>query len=71
MMYSQSLRNLDKEHLLRDFSALVEQDRRDTATMLAYIGEVDRRKLYLENACPSMFAFCTKRFHMSEAIAHA
>ncbi|MBW2628878.1 MAG: hypothetical protein JRE45_14790, partial [Deltaproteobacteria bacterium] len=46
MMYSQSLRNLDKEHLLRDFSALVEQDRRDTATMLAYIGEVDRRKLY-------------------------
>ncbi|MBW1762242.1 MAG: hypothetical protein JRJ64_12195, partial [Deltaproteobacteria bacterium] len=69
MMYSQSLRNLDKEHLLRDFSALVEQDRRDTATMLAYIGEVDRRKLYLENACPSMFAFCTKRFHMSEAIA--
>jgi hypothetical protein len=69
MMNTASLRNLDKEHLLRDFSALVEKDRRDTATLLAYIAEIDRRKLYLEHACPSMFAFCTKRFHMSEAVA--
>ncbi|MGB3049401.1 MAG: hypothetical protein WBB42_00285, partial [Polyangiales bacterium] len=34
-----------------------------------YIAEIDRRKLYLEHAFPSMFAFCTPRFHMSEAIA--
>jgi hypothetical protein len=66
---SASLRNLDKDHLLRDFSALVEKDRRDTATLLSYIAEIDRRKLYLEHACSSMFAFCTKRFHMSEAVA--
>jgi len=69
MMNSASLRHLNKDHLLRDFSALVEKDRRDTATLLAYIAEIDRRKLYLEHACPSMFAFCTKRFHMSEAVA--
>ena len=69
MTHTSSLRNLDKEHLLRDFSALVEKDRRDTATLLAYIAEIDRRKLYLEHACPSMFAFCTTRFHMSEAVA--
>jgi hypothetical protein len=37
--------------------------------MLAYIAEIDRRKLYLEHACPSMFAFCTERFHRSEAVA--
>jgi hypothetical protein len=37
--------------------------------MRAYIAEIDRRKLYLEHAFPSMFAFCTKRFRMSEAIA--
>jgi hypothetical protein len=37
--------------------------------MLVYIGEIDRRKLYLEHAYPSMFAFCTKRFRMSEAVA--
>jgi len=64
-----SLQHVKKHKLLRDFSALVDQDRRDTATMLAYIAEIDRRKLYLEHAFPSMFAFCTKRFHMSEAVA--
>lgn len=69
MMHSSSLRNLDKDNLLREFATLVEKDRRDTATMLAYVAEIDRRKLYLEHACPSMFAFCTKRFQMSEAIA--
>ena len=64
-----SLQRINKHQLLRDFSQLVAKDRRDTATMLAYIAEIDRRKLYLEHACPSMFAFCTKRFHMSEAVA--
>jgi len=68
-MNTSSLRNLDKDNLLRDFSALVEKDRRDTATLLAYIAEIDQRKLYLEHAYPSMFAFCTKRFRMSEAVA--
>ena len=37
--------------------------------MLAYIGEIDRRQLYLADAYPSMFAYCTTRFRMSEAIA--
>ncbi|MDH3726115.1 MAG: HNH endonuclease [Myxococcales bacterium] len=69
MMHTSSLQHLNKDQLLRDFSALVDQDRRDTATMLAYVAEIDRRKLYLEHACPSMFAFCTTRFRMSEAIA--
>jgi hypothetical protein len=64
-----SLQRIDKHQLLRDFSQLVDKDRRDTARMLAYIAEIDRRKLYLEHACPSMFAFCTERFHMSEAVA--
>ncbi|MBW2588726.1 MAG: hypothetical protein JRD92_17580 [Deltaproteobacteria bacterium] len=64
-----SLQRIDKHQLLRDFSQLVDKDRRDTATMLAYIAEIDRRKLYLEHAFPSMFAFCTTRFRMSEAIA--
>ena len=42
----------------------------NTATLIAYIAEIDWRKLYLEHAYPSMFAFCTERFGMSEAIAH-
>ena len=65
-----SLRGLQKEDLLHDFSRLVDQDRQNTASLIAYIAEIDRRKLYLEHACSSMFAFCTERFHMSEAVAH-
>ena len=37
--------------------------------MLAYVAEIDRRQLYLEQAYPSMFAFCTRKFGMSEAVA--
>jgi 5-methylcytosine-specific restriction endonuclease McrA len=66
---SNTLRGLDKSRLLEGFSRLVDEDRQNTATLVAYIGEIDRRKLYLEHAYPSMFAFCTERFHMSEAIA--
>jgi hypothetical protein len=69
MIKTGSIQHLDKHQLLRDFAGLVDEDRRSTAVMLAYIAEIDRRKLYLEHAYPSMFAFCTKRFHMSEAIA--
>ena len=67
---SNALRGLEKGHLLQKFTRLVEQDRQNTATLIAYLAEIDRRKLYLEHAYPSMFAFCTERFRMSEAIAH-
>lgn len=69
-MDSKTLRGFDKGQLLENFSRVVEADRKNTATLIAYIAEIDRRKLYLEHAYPSMFAFCTERFHMSEAIAH-
>jgi hypothetical protein len=49
---------------------LVDEDRQNTAALIAYIAEIDRRKLYLEHACSSMFTFCTERFGMSEAITH-
>lgn len=70
MMDCNALRGLRKDCLLAEFSRLVDQDRHNTATLVAYIAEIDRRKLYLEHACSSMFAFCTKRFGVSEAIAH-
>ena len=37
--------------------------------MLGVIAEVDRRKLWAEEAFPSMFEFCVKRFRMSEAVS--
>ena len=69
MIDSSNLRGLEKAHLLEGFSRLVDEDRHNTAALLAYIAEIDRRKLYLEHAFPSMFAFCTTRFRMSEAVA--
>lgn len=63
------LKRLGKNKLLRDLSKLVGEDRTNTAAMLAYVGEIDRRKLYLEDAYPSMFAMCTRHFGMSESIA--
>lgn len=64
-----SLQYVGKQRLLRNFSALVGRDRATTARMLAYIGEIDRRRLYLELAYPSMFALCTERFRMSASAA--
>ncbi len=66
---SATLNTLAERELLERFASLVRQDRTTTAALLAHIGEIDRRKLYLKHACPSMFAFCVERFHMSEAIA--
>lgn len=37
---------------------LVEKSRGLEAELLLHLGEVDERKLYLECAFPSMFAFC-------------
>ena len=70
MIESSTLRGLEKDRLLERFARLVDEDRQNTATLVAYIAEIDRRKLYLEHACSSMFVFCTKRFGMSEAVAH-
>jgi hypothetical protein len=64
-----SLRSVGKRELILGLSQLVNDDRDTTAKILAYIGEIDRRQLYLEDAYPSMFAMCTKHFRMSESIA--
>ncbi len=63
-----SLADLCERQLLERFAALVDDDRSNTAQLLAYIAEIDERKLWAKHACPSMFAFCMQRFHMSESM---
>jgi hypothetical protein len=63
-----SLANLSERQLLTRFGDLVRQDRRHTAQLLATLAEIDERKLWAKHACPSMFAFCVERFHMSEQV---
>ena len=56
--------------LLNALRKLVAQVRGVTRELLVEPGEVDARRLYLEEACPSMFAFCTTRLGFSEDVAY-
>ena len=40
------------------------------ADLLVYLGAIDERKLYLDRAFPSMFAFCTRELGFSEGAAY-
>ncbi len=54
------LRSLPSEALLRELKLLVDGKRGLEAELLAHLGEADARKLYLEQACSSMFAYATE-----------
>lgn len=68
-MQRYSLTHLSDHALLRDLAALVDRDRRTTATLLAHLAEVDARKLYLPAAYPSMYAYCVEALRLSEDAA--
>ena len=55
--------------LLQAVRELVSRVRGVTRELLVELGELDARRLYLEEACPSMFAFCTTRLGFSEDVA--
>ena len=55
----------DREVVER-LAELLRQERRLTAAVLAHLGEVEARQLYLPAACPSMFVYCTRVLGMSE-----
>ena len=48
---------------------LVERSRGSEADLLVLLGEIDERKLYLDQACASMFAFCVREYGFSEDVA--
>jgi hypothetical protein len=64
-----SLTHLSDPTLLRDLVAIVSRDCETTATMLAYVAEVDARRLYAPAGHPSMWSFCVRELHMSGDIA--
>src|SRR5690606_11438710 len=61
---------LGDRRLLMELERLVGVERRVTAEVLAHIGEVDARGLYRDQACSSMFDYCVRRLHLSEAAAY-
>ncbi len=69
-MSTYSLTHLSDQILLDGLSALLADDRQTAAALLAYIAEVDARKLYLPAACPSMHAYCVRVLHLAEDAAY-
>jgi hypothetical protein len=69
-MPQNTLPDLSDDELLRRLEALVRDSRRTEAELIAHIGEVDARRLYARKACPSMFAYCAERLHLSDAEAY-
>jgi hypothetical protein len=65
-----SLRSLTDNELLGRLSDLVRQSHRVEAELVAHLGEVDARRLYLREAAASMFVYATRVLHLSEAEAY-
>jgi len=68
-MISYSRAQLSDDALSRQLGASFARERKSTAHLLADIAEFDGRKLYLPAGYPSMFAYCTAKFGLSEQAA--
>lgn len=67
---TESLAGLENAQLLARLRALVARGNEVEADLLAYLGEVDARRLYLEEGCSSMFTYCQRVLHFAEGVAY-
>ena len=65
-----SLETLPSPELLRRLHVLVHRGHVAEAELLAHLGELDARCLYLEEACSSMFVYCVQVLHFAEGVAY-
>ncbi len=56
--------------LLGATARAVRDERRSTADLLALLGELDSRRLYLGEGCSSLFTYCTQVLQLSEHAAY-
>jgi 5-methylcytosine-specific restriction endonuclease McrA len=63
------LRHRSNHELLVDVGNLVGSHRELTAKLVAYLAEIEERRLHLEAGFPSMFEFCVRQLHLSEGEA--
>jgi hypothetical protein len=61
---------LSDDVLIARLVELLGRSRRVEAELVAHLAEVDARRLYLREACPSMHAYATERLHLSDAEAY-
>ena len=65
-----SLARLSSDELLGSLGRLVHEHRRLTASLVAHLAEVERRRLHAQQGYPSLFAYCTQALHFSEPEAY-
>ncbi len=65
-----ALQGLSHDQLLIQLRDLIQRDHTLEAELIAYLAEVDARRLYLEQACPSMFHYCVHVLHFAEGVAY-
>src|SRR5512135_1716118 len=61
-----SLSSLSNPELVAMLSAAVRTESAASAEVIAHLAELDRRKLYLEEACSSLFSYCVDRLGYSD-----
>ena len=69
-MTTTSIADLADRDLLETIARVTRDERLMTADVLALLGELDARRLYLGEGCPSLFAYCTRVLHLSEHAAY-
>ena len=61
---------LSDPELLQEVRRLASQERHAIARLIAALGELDARRLYLGEGCSSLFTYCTQVLHLSEHAAY-
>lgn len=68
-MRAHSLRHLDDDTLVGQLRSLVTRERESMASMLAHLGEVERRRLFAPAGYASMHDYCVRLFGWSRQTA--
>src|SRR5262245_19976786 len=58
--------SVSNQVLLELLSSAVRTERAASAMVIAHLAELDRRRLYLDEACSSLYSYCIKRLGYSE-----
>lgn len=62
--------NKSDSDLLAELHGLIRRGHEHEAELLRYLAEVDARRLYAEQAAPSLFTWCVERLGFSEDVAY-
>src|SRR5438094_8723147 len=69
--FMNTLESLSNRQLLDATRALANRACQVEADLLVHLAEIDERRLYLQSAFPSLFAFCLGELGLSEDAAYS